>query len=107
VGARQVPRDPLTGLRAERHAVLLAQPGHRLELELEPVAGTQVGEPLRLGRPAGAGVDELVEEVLEPARGDDLEDPAGVVAGVPERVPLVARLEDEVAGVRVDEVIAQ
>ena len=49
----------------------------------------------------------LAEHVLEPARGDDLEDPARLVAGVPERVPLVAGLEDEVAGLGVDLVVAE
>ena len=50
---------------------------------------------------------ELAEELLEPGRRDDLEDPAGLVARVPERVPLVARLEDEVARAGLDDVVAQ
>src|SRR5204862_7895226 len=37
----------------------------------------------------------------------DLEDPARLVARVPERVPLVARLVDEVTGPRLDDVVAE
>ena len=35
--------------------------------------------------------------MLEAAGGDDLEDPARLVAGVPEGVPLLARLEGQIA----------
>ena len=44
---------------------------------------------------------------LEARRRDDLEDPRGLVAGVPERVPLVARLEDEVAGLGDHHLVAE
>ena len=43
----------------------------------------------------------------KPAGRDDLEDPARLVARVPERVPLVARLEDEVARAGLDDVVAE
>ena len=54
-----------------------------------------------------AQVVQLTEEALEAGRRDDLEDPARLVARVPERVPLVARLEDEVARPRLDDVVAE
>jgi hypothetical protein len=37
----------------------------------------------------------------------DLEDPARLVAGIPERVPLVTGLEGQIARLRVDDVVAQ
>jgi hypothetical protein len=40
---------------------------------------------------------QLSEEVLESCRGDDLEDPAWLVAGIRERMPLVAGLERKIA----------
>ena len=50
-------------------------------------------------RPPGSTKgDEFDKVAFEPCGGDDLEDPRGLVAGVPERVPLAARLEDQVAG---------
>ena len=42
-------------------------------------------------------LDDLLEVALEPRRGDQLEDPGGLGAVVPESVPLAARLEDQVA----------
>ena len=54
-----------------------------------------------------AEVDQVSEESLEARGRDDLQDPGRLVAGVPERVPLVARLEDEIAGAADHDVIAQ
>jgi len=45
--------------------------------------------------------------VLEARGGDDLEDPARLVARVPERVPLVARLVDQVARAGLDDLVAE
>src|SRR4051794_38157404 len=45
--------------------------------------------------------------MLEAARGDDLEDPAGLVAGIPERVPLVARLERKVPHLCMDNLFTE
>src|SRR5690242_10190618 len=76
-----------------------------LGVELDAVALAEVGHLLR-----GWGARQLAhlaEEVVEATRRDDLEDSARRVAGVPERVPLVARLEDEVAGVGVDLVVSE
>src|SRR5947208_438746 len=47
------------------------------------------------------------EHDLAPRRRDDLEDPRRLVARVPERVPLAARLEDHVARLRVDDLLAE
>ena len=56
-------------------------------------AGTEFGQCLRFGARDAAEVDEFAEEPLEAGGGDDLQDPGGFIAGVPEGVPLVARLE--------------
>jgi hypothetical protein len=69
-----------------------------------PVAGGELDQRLRID---AAHVDELLEEVLEAGRGDDLQDPGRLVAGVPERVPLVARLEDQVAGLGHENLVAE
>ena len=87
--------------------VLLAQPRDALGLELEPVAGAELRELRGVELPAAEDRPELVEVMLEAARRDDLEDPAGLVAGVPERVPLVARLERQVPDLRDDDVVAE
>src|SRR4051794_22543035 len=87
----------------EAQAVALEQAGDAVDVELDAVAlGERRARALR-----GLGLAELVEEALEARRGDDLEDPRGLVAGVPERVPLVARLEDEVARLAEDDLVAE
>jgi hypothetical protein len=58
-----------------------------------------------LGDPAE--VNELGEEAFEPCRGDDFEDSARLVAGVPERVPLSARFVDEVPLACLDVLVTQ
>ena len=88
---RSARRDR-TSARSARTAT-----GMRLRLGLQAVALAQLTHHRRVQRPAGEGVDQLAEVVLEAGRRDDLEDPAQLVARVPERVPLVARLEDQVA----------
>jgi hypothetical protein len=60
--------------RRERDAEALAQAGDRREVELEAVAGGDRGDLLRADRTGGIGVDDLVE-LLEAARGGDLEHP--------------------------------
>jgi len=54
-----------------------------------------------------AEVDELGEEALEPGGRDDLEDPAGLVAGVPERMPLSPRLVNEIPWSRFEVLVTQ
>jgi len=45
--------------------------------------------------------------MLEAGGCDDLEDPGGLVTGVPKRVPLVAGLEDEVARTGLEDFLAE
>src|SRR5687768_10408763 len=84
--------------------VLGADPRHAVPVELDSVAGAELrgveGAVLRAGGPRA-------EEVLEAGRRDDLQDPARLVPGVPERVPLVARLERELAGLDMDHLVAE
>ena len=73
----------------------------------EPVPCIEPSELVRVGGDRAAQPVELPEEVLEPGRRDDLEDPARLVARVPEGVPLVPRLEDEVTGAGLDDVVTE
>src|SRR6185295_10041214 len=77
-------------------SVLLAQPGNAVGLEFEPVASSQLPELRRVEIRGLQHRPQLVKEVLEAPWRDDLQDPTGLVAGVPERVPLVAGLECQV-----------
>src|SRR5581483_1157701 len=95
--------EPLADAQAEP----LDELGHRLRLHLEAVALADPRELVRIGRHGPAEIGELAEELLEAGRRDDLEDPAGLVTRVPERVPLVPRLEDEIARARLDDVVAE
>jgi hypothetical protein len=70
----------------ELQPVLLAQAAGVVEVDLGSVA-CLVG----LGHADAGG--ELVEVTLEAGGRNDLQDPTWAVAGVPEGVPLVARLE--------------
>jgi hypothetical protein len=76
----------------------LQEPGYAVRLQVERVSGTELGEGLRLSLGHPAQLDELAEETLEASGRDDLEQAGGFVTGVPEGVPLVAGLEDEVTG---------
>jgi type I restriction enzyme, R subunit len=85
--------------------VFVAESLYALVIDLKAVAGierfgTLTGHCLRI-------VGHFPEQMLEPAGGDDLEDPARHVASVPEGVPLGARFEDEVPLFRVDDLIAK
>src|SRR6185437_9688461 len=62
---------------------------------------------LRGGLERTAESVELGEELVEARRGDDLQHPAGLLAGVPEGVPLAARLEHELAAPRLDHLVAE
>src|SRR4051794_7863431 len=91
--------------RRKPQPVALAEHRDARRIDLEPV--------LRRDRRHGlAGrrlheVGQLLEVALEPAGRDDLEDPAGLVARVPEGVPLTARLEHEVARPGHDDLAAE
>src|SRR3954447_6267633 len=76
------------------------QIGNRLRPDLEPVTGCDGTELSRFDRAEPAHFDQLVEVLLESAGRDDLQDSRRLVGRVPEGVPLIARLVDEVARVR-------
>src|SRR5581483_3630069 len=90
---RRSALEPLPDHQAEARDQL----GNALELEVMAVALAQRGQLRRVGIQRAAHVRELPEELLEARRRDDLQDPAGLVPGVPEGVPLVPRLEGQVA----------
>ena len=80
--------------------MLLAEAAGAVQVHLGAVARLVV-----LGRADTGG--ELVEVVLEAGGPDDLQDPTWPVAGVPEGVPLLARLIRQVASLSVDHVVAE
>ena len=84
-----------------------AQAADAVRVRFDPVARADLDVARRAEVGFGHCRAEFVEEVLEAAGRDDLEDPAGAVARVSERVPLLARLEHEVSGVGVDHVVAE
>src|SRR5882762_5907010 len=68
------------------------------------------GQSHQLSRVQFAATGQLghgVEELLETCGRDDLEDPGWRVACVPERVPLAAGLEDQVAYLAKDDLAAE
>src|SRR5579863_6352958 len=71
--------------------------GNAAHVHVEFIARAQPREPLRIRRAAGQFCSQLTEIVLEACRRHDFHYPGGRVAGVPERVPLFARFEDQVA----------
>jgi len=96
-----------------------AQAGLRSVISRAPSAGTPIA-PLRRVRqvPATPSTGEAVLEdstafgsdqlkALETGRRDDLENPAWVIPGVPECMPLTAGLHYEVAWAGLEDVVAQ
>src|SRR4029077_2377454 len=82
--------------------------GDAFRVHLEGVAGAEICEAGEVGAAfGGVDVGQLTEEVLEACGRDDLDDLAGRVAGVPERVPLIARLEHPRAGAGSDDLVAE
>src|SRR5207302_11428857 len=72
----------------------LAEAWDALRVHLEGVTAAEVGEAREIGAAfGGVNLGQFAEEVLEARGRDDLDDLARRVAGVPERVPLVARFE--------------
>src|SRR5262245_28102637 len=88
-------------------AEALDQLRDRVRSHLQAVPLAQFCDRFRARHDHTTNVRELLEEALETGRRDDLEDPARLVAGVPERVPLVARLVDEITRTSLDHVVAQ
>src|SRR5689334_8121327 len=101
-------RRPATGEGfADPQPETLEEVWNPVWLHLEAVALSELREGFRIGLGDAAHLDELLEEALESGRRDDLEDPARLVARVPERVPLVAWLEDQVARPGLNDVITE
>src|SRR6185312_3212464 len=101
------PRLDSVGLSREDDAEALDEPGDAAGVHLERVALAEGAEIGGIGDRRAAQLDELGEEALEARRRDDLEDPARLVARVPEGVPLAAGLEDEVAGPGLEDLVAE
>ena len=75
--------------------------------ELRGAVGYLAGQAEVQRQSAGHVLSEIVEAWLIGRGLEELEDPARLVAGGPERVPLAPRLEDEIAGAGLDDVVAQ
>ena len=71
---------------------------NRLRIDLEPISLSERAKGFRRSHPRAAQCYELSEVLLKPCRRDDLQNPRRLIAGVPERMPLVARLENEISG---------
>src|ERR671912_2834258 len=82
---------------ADAQTEALEQPGNALRLHLERVPLAERPQRLRRRVPRPAQCNELGEVPLEAGGRDDLEDARRLVARVPERMPLIARLEHQVA----------
>lgn len=91
----------------KRQSVLGAELRHALKIEVQAVVLAELGELRRLELRTLHRGGQLVEEPLESSRGDDLEDPARSVVGIPEGVPLPARFEGQLAGLRIDHLVAE
>ena len=81
--------------KAPAQAVLLGKARNALAIHLEPML---CGDRAELARIRGADgsfeeVDHLLEVALKSRGRDHLEDASGLVACVPERVPLTPRLK--------------
>src|SRR6266536_1401701 len=94
-------------LRGEAQVEALDEVRDATGVHLKPVALAKVAEGGRVRLCDAAELDELREEALEAGGRDDLQNPARAFPGVPERVPLAAGLEDEVAGAGLEHVIAE
>jgi len=90
-----------------RDAEPLAEPGDALRVHVDAVARAGVCEADEVGLAGRVDLGELAEEVLEAGGRDDLDDLAGLVAGVPERVPLVAWLEHPRSGAGRHDLVAE
>jgi hypothetical protein len=82
--------DRLTKAQAEA----LEKLRDALRVHLEPISFAERSKGLRRGIPGSAEFDKLGKVPFKPCRRDDLEDSCRLLAGVPERMPLVTRLEN-------------
>src|SRR5215207_5342755 len=91
----------------ESQAMLLDQSRHAVRVDLELVFCADHGPLLGVCGPGADELADLREVLLEAGGRDQLAEPSGLVTGVPEGMPLAARLEDEVAWVREDDLVAE
>ena len=91
----------------EAHPEALDEIGHAVGVHYQCESLTEFPKVFGPRMGDAAELDELGEEALEACRGDDLEDPAGRVASVPERMPLPARFMDEVPRARLEVLVTQ
>ena len=83
--------------RGEAQTKAFDEFGHAARFHLEGEALAERAQLVGGSLGDAAEFDECGEELLEAGGRDDLEDTAGLVACVPERVPLSTRLVDELA----------
>src|SRR5579864_2638092 len=76
---------------------------HACEVHVQVVLCGQREQGSRIWWASRNRVHKRLEEILEAGGCDDLQQPGWFVARVPERVPLIARLEDQVTGLAVDD----
>ena len=91
------PNQRGTGGGPPANSEALDKTRNAAHVHVEHVARAERRERLRIGRPVGQLRSELAKIVLEPSRRYDLQYPGGRVACVPKRLPLFARLEDQIA----------
>src|SRR5918911_1677543 len=105
-------QDDKTDSRAVRSltepkAVTLGEHGNGREVDVELVLADDLADRSLVALGRGEQQRELAEVVLEAGRRDDLEHARGLVACVPERVRDAARLEDEIAGPGLDQLVTE
>ena len=100
--------DVLTALLDawEPDAEAAAELGDALGLHVQGVATAELAEDLRVRRPPAASGASSAKNVSKPA-GEMISRIRGTIAGVPERVPLTARLVDQVARSRLDDLVPE
>jgi hypothetical protein len=68
-------------------AVFGGDAGRAVRIDLKPVRRIERPDRLRAGLPGTNQRCQLDEELIEPGRRDDFQQPRRAVSGVPERVP--------------------
>src|SRR3712207_1710232 len=85
---------------AEAEPVLVAESLDASGVDLEAISCADGHSGRRVG--IGRQLDHVLEVLLEPGWRDDFEDARRLIARVPEGMPLPAGLEDQVAGLGVE-----
>src|SRR5579859_479288 len=85
----------------------LDKAGNAAHVHVERIAFAQRCEPLRIRGSTDQLCPQLAKIVLESSRRYDFQNPGWRVAGIPERVPLFARLENQVPGIANDHGISE